>query len=195
MPLRINSLHPYDEHPGDIYPDPPQATLALLNIEPNMPHRLHDPCAGTGNIVRALRAAGHEVTAADVADLGCEGVVLEDFLTFKHRDFRDVGCVFNPPFRFAESFIRQALVSGAPFIAALVRLNFLESTGRRQLFEAYPPQRVHVSQRRLQMHRLGWSGPKAAANWTFCWMVWCQHNAPHPPEIHWFDWKDFEVTE
>ena len=43
---------------------PQEAVLALLRVE-RLPHRIWEPACGPGAIVKVLRAAGHDVVAAD----------------------------------------------------------------------------------------------------------------------------------
>jgi hypothetical protein len=49
----------------DCYSTPAVAIDALLTVE-SLPYRIWEPAAGYGNIVSALRDAGHKVIASDV---------------------------------------------------------------------------------------------------------------------------------
>jgi hypothetical protein len=145
-------------------------------------------CGGDGAIVRPLRAAGFDVIATDLADFGGEGIAAGvDYLTETLP--RDVtGIVTNPPYRSAVEFARKALRE-APYLALLLRTNFLKSTARLPFFRAHPPARVWISSRRLpMMHRNGWAGPTAPSNTCFAWFVWDECAAAERV-IDWFDWR------
>ena len=63
----------------DLHETPPEAARALLAVEP-LPHKIWEPCAGRGAIVRELVRVGHEVCAMDLvarAERGAELPVLE----------------------------------------------------------------------------------------------------------------------
>jgi len=80
--------------------------------------------------------------------------------------------VTNPPYRLAQAFASKASLD-APYVALLLRLNFLESTRRLPFFRTSPPRRVWVSSRRLpMMHRLGWTGRRSVSNHCFAWFIW-----------------------
>jgi hypothetical protein len=94
--------------------------------------------------------------------------------------------VNNPPFKLAIAFVAKAIID-APYVALLLRLNFLESVGRLPFFRKTPPARIWVSSGRLpMMHRLGWDGRHASSNHCFAWFVWERGAAS--VEIKWFDW-------
>jgi hypothetical protein len=135
-------MHTLEERGDDAYIDPPIATTALLHIEP--PQVLHDPACGQGIIVHTLRKAGHAVTASDIVDRGCSCMRIRNFPT-EPFNLSETGIVTNPPFKDCEAFLRKALADGAPYVAMITRLNFLEGVKRRPLFEEFPPTRVHIS--------------------------------------------------
>jgi hypothetical protein len=86
--------------------------------------------------------------------------------------------------RFAEKALREA-----PYLALLLRTNFLESTARLQFFRKHQPARIWISSRRLpMMHRHGWQGPRAPSNTCFAWFVWDAHS-DQKRVVDWFDWK------
>jgi hypothetical protein len=164
--------HPHSERGLDCYETPPEAVRALLRVEP-LPHRIWEPAAGRGAIVKVLRAAGHEVLASDVADYG-------DPTHFANRDFlaetklpAGVECILtNPPFRAVERFAAHAL-DLCPRVVLLLRLAFLESERRRGILEGRGLAHVHVFRKRLpMMHRAGWTGRKASSGMAFAWFAW-----------------------
>jgi hypothetical protein len=157
---------------NDLYETPRVAVEALLRVEV-LPHRIWEPCAGRGAIVDVLRAAGHDVEAADLIDYGVPG---QDW----GRDFLlefepPPGCdtiVTNPPFKIANEFVAHALEL-CPRVVMLLRLAFLESERRRPILEGRGLARVHVFRKRLpMMHRDQWAGRKANSGMAFAWFCW-----------------------
>jgi hypothetical protein len=97
--------------------------------------------------------------------------------------------VTNPPFQLAAQFAHKA-IGEAPFVALLLRMNFLESTLRLPFFRVAPPSRVWVSSRRLpMMRRQGWQGPRAASNACHAWFIW-DRAAAAGCRLGWFDWAE-----
>ena len=164
--------HTLAERGDDLYETPPVAVAALLRHE-GLPHRLWEPACGHGNIVKVLRAAGHEVIGSDLVDYG-------DPTHFYRRDFlleRKVpdGCqciITNPPFKLAEEFVAHALEL-CPLVMMLLRLAFMESERRTGILEGRGLARIHQFRKRLpMMHRAGWEGRKANSGMAFAWFVW-----------------------
>ena len=166
--MRIQSRHSRAARGLEAYWTPPEAIASLLGIEaahlPSRPCLIWEPAAGTGAIVRPLQAAGYEVIASDVADYGlddCQAGV--DYLTAAPpRGIQAI--VTNPPFTLAVRFAQKALTE-VPYLALLLRTNFLESQERLPFFRRHPPARIRISSRRLpMMHRHDWQGNKANSN-------------------------------
>ncbi len=186
--MRITSSHSFKDRGLDAYFTPIEATLSLLAIEP-LPKVLWEPACGNGAIVKPLRRAGHTVFAADIHqydDFDCEIVDYFKASPYAHAK----GIVTNPPFRLAIDFAKKAL-SEVPYLALLLRTNFLESQDRLSFFRQYPFSRIWISSRRLpQMHRYGWTGPEAPSNICYAWFIWDERSSDKRV-LDWFDWANF----
>lgn len=175
-----NGKHCLKDRGPDLYETPPEALRALMAVE-GLPLRIWEPACGLGAIVSPLRAAGHEVVATDLNEWGCpdsqSGI---DFL-MERRAPDGCECILtNPPFKLAGQFASHALTL-APVVILLLRLAFLEGTGRTKLLEHSGLARIHVFRNRLRrMHRHGWEGPKSEASAVaFAWFVWSRaHRGP-----------------
>jgi hypothetical protein len=178
---------PLVERGNDFYETPPEATLALLRIE-SLPIQIWEPACGRGAIVDVLRAAGHKVFASDLVDYGTPIMWRLDFLE-ELRAPEGTQCILtNPPYKLAAAFVRHALAL-CPRAIFLLRLAFLESTGRSDILEDGQLARVYVFRNRLpMMHRDGWTGPRASSAIPFAWFCW---NSAHrgPPELHRISWE------
>ena len=162
---------PLAEHRGDYYDTPSVAVHALLKVE-RLPHVIWEPACGTGNIVKVLRAAGHQVIATDLNARGCpESSAGNDFLIWGSW-FSCDAIVTNPPYSLAKEFVEVAL-EHAPLVIMLLRLAFFESERRTHILENRGLARIHCFRKRLpMMHRAGWEGRKANSGMAFAWFVW-----------------------
>jgi hypothetical protein len=193
--VRIQSSHHHADRGLDPYFSPPEATASLLGIEAgHLPERIWEPAAGDGAIVRPLQEAGFTVIASDIADYGLVGCSV-GINYLEAPPLGDVeAIVTNPPFKLALRFAEKAL-SEVPYLALLLRTNFLESTARLKFFCRHPPARIWISSRRLpMMHRHGWQGPRAPSNTCHAWFVW-DERSKQKSVMHWFDWKDYPVPD
>src|SRR5262249_61827809 len=125
--------HPHAERGLDLYETPAVATEALLRVE-KIPHRVWEPAAGRGAIVRVLRDRGHDVITSDVFDYGGLDFVA-DFLAQERMPDGCEAIVSNPPYQVAAKFVRHALDPSPP-VALLLRMAFLESARRCELLES-----------------------------------------------------------
>ena len=188
--MRIQSSHHHADRGLDAYFSPPEAAASLLHIEDEyLPQCIWEPAAGDGAIVRPLQAAGLTVIASDIVDYGLKDCAIVDYL--KAEPISEVqGVITNPPYKLAMRFAEKALRE-VPYLALLLRTNFLESTARLPFFHRHQPARIWISSRRLpMMHRHGWQGPRAPSNTCFAWFVW-DKRSKQKRMIDWFDWRDF----
>jgi len=130
----------------DDFPTPPWATRALSEKLTAMGEDLGaqaawEPCCNRGYMARPLTEAFARVHATDVHDYGWDGQDgVADFLIDWGQDDPAVDWVIaNPPFKLAESFIRQGLRLARRGVAVFVRTAFVEGQGRYEtLFEPVP---------------------------------------------------------
>lgn len=190
--MRMQSSHSDSDRGLDAYFTPIEAVLSLIEIEKPFlaPDRvIWEPACGDGAIVNPFREAGFQVFGSDIYDY-CDGKFpIMDYLTApKHPRIGAV--ITNPPFKLAIDFAKKAL-NEAPYVAFLLRTNWLESQERLSFFRQYPFSRIWISSRRLpQMHRFGWDGPEAPSNICYAWFVW-DLNSEDCLKLDWFDWADF----
>lgn len=187
--MRINSRHTNSDRGLDAYFTPREAVVSLIKIEnDHIPKVIWEPACGNGAIVIPLREAGFFVAASDICDYGFNCRIVDYLKVESYPGYR--GIITNPPFKLATEFATKAL-SEVPYLALLLRTNFLESQDRLPFFRKYPPSRVWISSRRLpQMHRHGWTGNEASSNIAFAWFIW-DKESDRDREINWFDWGEF----
>lgn len=175
---------------GDFYATPKWVTQALLSRVAIGYPTVCDPCCGSGAILRELSArvdSTVDVVGVELSDERHTAIfsrnearcVMDnvhaycaDWFTFNlfstNLGFteKDTAIVMNPPFCLAAEFVTDCVLR-FPFVAALLRLNFLASQGRRELIGLRPPQRLLVLSKRPSFTEDG----KTDAS-DYAWFVW-----------------------
>jgi hypothetical protein len=170
--------HSLTERGNDCYSTPAVAVDALLTVE-SLPYRIWEPATGHGNIVRALRDAGHVVIASDITHYTFPLDFEADFLKQTQAPTGTELILTNPPYKHATEFVDHALTL-CPRVIMLCRLAFLESERRSEILDTGALVAVHVFRNRLpMMHRDGWTGKRASSGIAFAWFCWDRdHRGP-----------------
>jgi hypothetical protein len=149
------------ERAYDLRETPPEATRALIRTGCLDDYRvLFEPCAGRGAISRELKAAGWRVISHDLVKYdGADADIHHGNDFFKSIQAHSLqAIVTNPPYRWADAFIRHGLKLGLP-VYVLLRLMALEGAGRSDVHQHL--HHVFIGIERLpMMHRPGWKGKK-----------------------------------
>ena len=149
------------------YEEPRACVDALLDAE-KFTGQILDPACGGGNIPKACRARGYDAAGSDIMDRGY-GTPGRDFLK---QDWLDDNILTNPPFSLAEQFVRHGLKCASRKVAIIQRLAFLESKGRKLMFESTPFARVWVCSSRVSMPPGGTDIPAKNGSMAYAWFVW-----------------------
>jgi len=163
----------------DFYRTPPEATHALLDRE-RFDGIIWEPACGDGAICSVLAERGYDVLATDLIDRGY-GEGGHDFFS---SPYTAQNIVTNPPYKFAERFVRHALDRTTGKVAMLLKLQFLEGVKRKALFEQTPLRTVYVFSKRLSMYRNGDRDGYYTGMIAFAWYVW-EHGYQGSPTISW----------
>lgn len=133
---RVFAQHDRAEH--DYYATSPEAVEELLKVE-KFTKKVWECACGEGHISKVLEAHGYEVISTDLIDRGFgEGYV--DFLKTEKTNI-PFDIVTNPPYKFAKEFVEKAIevIADGRKVAMLLKIQFLESVKRRELFDKHPP--------------------------------------------------------
>jgi hypothetical protein len=165
----------YKRSAFDAYPTPVVATEILLAHE-KFSKRIWECASGTGDISKVLERHGHEVESSDLQTH--DGIYGEKGVDFLLSNKRVDSIVSNPPYVLAEEFILKALECTGEKCAFLVRIAFLESIRRYQIFKEHPPSKVIVISRRLPFYANNKWNNKGAV-FGHAWIIWSkQYNGP-----------------
>ena len=181
---RNYALNEREEH--DYYATEPRALELLLEKETFDPYIWECAC-GKGHLSEVLNKRGYMVKSTDLIDRGYgEGGV--DFL--KCCEVHNGDIITNPPYKFAQQFVEHALglIPEGKRVAMFLKLTFLESKNRKEMFKKYPPEYIYVSSSRLRC-ALGGDFDKYKDNGTalaYCWFIW-RKGFQGEPRVRWFN--------
>lgn len=157
----------------DFYATEPKA-MELLLAEETFNKQIWEPACGQGHLSEVLKQHGYDVVSTDLIDRGYgQGNI--DFLCSNNIWGGDI--ITNPPYKYAKEFIEQALnlVEDGSKVAMFLKLTFLESKSRKELFSKYPFKTLYVSSSRLQCAKNGdfeCYSKGAATAVAYGWYVW-----------------------
>lgn len=169
--LRMAGSPVEEREKDDFYETNASAIDALIRAE-RFAGPIWEPACGRGAISRPLQAAGYEVISTDLIDRGF-GEPRVDFL----MEYRLLApnVVTNPPFKLGADFARKALELGCEKLALLMKITFLESAGRADLFDDQPFARCLVFRERQTFMKGGIEEVKMngfGGLICFAWFIW-----------------------
>lgn len=166
------SSHSLEEREvNDYYATDPVAGEWLLKLEPGL-NNIWECACGEGHLAKVFDKAGKLQCATDLIDRGY-GEIL-DFLDVDTSIKYNGDIVTNAPYKFAEQFIRKALdiVAYGHKVCMFLKLTFLESKSRKQLFEQYPPKTIWVSSSRINCAKNGDFDKYPSSAVAYAWYIW-----------------------
>lgn len=155
----------------DYYATEPKATELLLEEE-KFSNTIWECACGEGHMAKVLKNHGYDVYSTDLIDRGY-GTGGIDFL--RCNDIHNCDIITNPPYKYAKEFVLKALdsITVGHKVAMFVKLTFLETQGRKQLFLRYPPKTIYISSSRLQCWKNGdKQASKGSTAIAYIWIVW-----------------------
>lgn len=177
----------------DFYATPETSTRAILDKEV-LEGSIYEPAAGQGHIVKVLKEyyPNNEIFATDLVDrgdpfnLGIVGNI--DFLQKEYKQGEFDNIITNPPFNMAQEFIEKALAVATKKVIMFAKIQLLEGTERRKMFDKFPPKTVYVFTKRQNPMRNGSSVDEKGKPWAstmcFAWFVW-EKGYKGKPTIEW----------
>lgn len=166
----------------DLYCTHPKAVEELLKLEQFSP-QIWEPCDGLGHISDTLIANGYYVRRSDITTRGRDIEQL-DFLAYDSEQWQG-DIITNPPYSCATDMVRKALavVYDGCKVAKWLRILFLESKHRQDLFKAFPPKRIWVSSSRIPCSDR--DGNFRGSAQGYAWYLW-QKGYKGETIINWF---------
>lgn len=126
---------------------------------------------GGGHIASVLQNNGYKVIVQDIINRGFPGTTIKDFLTQNHNEY-DI--ITNPPYILAKEFAEHALNISpeGTKIAMFLKLTFLESQSRKELFEINPFKTLYVFSSRRNCAKNGDFEKYSSSVVAYGWYIW-----------------------
>lgn len=155
---------------NDYYATEPIAGNLLLEVEPDL-NNIWECACGEGHLAKVFDEAGKLGKSTDLINRGYGGV--EDFL-ININPYYNGDIVTNPPFKYAQEFIENALarVDEGRKVCMFLKVLFLESKTRRKLFDEQPPKTIYVSSSRINCAKFGDFEKYTTKAIAYAWFVW-----------------------
>lgn len=147
----------------DFYPTPEIATVKFLEAE-KFEGEIWEPACGDGAMSKVIERYGYPCKSTDLIYRGYG----EGGVDFMRCTYQADNIMTNPPFKHANKFIHHALTHASKKVALLLRLNILESKGRKKLFTEFPFARLYVHSERIPFQ----ARTEASNAIAFAWYVW-----------------------
>ena len=156
---------------NDFYATHPHAMEIAIPIlkEIGMNKNIWECSCGKGHLSEVLKENGYNVYSSDLVDRGYGDV--KDFLEQTKTFNGDI--LTNPPFKLAENFIEKSmeLLNDGNKAIFFLKVQFLESKGRKTLFEKYNPKYVIVNSERQQCSKDADFEKYHATTQCYCWFI------------------------
>ena len=91
------------------------------------------------------------------------------------------------PYKYASEFVEHALdiSMDSVKVAMFLKIQFLESKKRRELFKKYPPKKIYVFTNRMNCGKNGVFGKESSAV-CYAWFIW-EKGYTGLPNVDWID--------
>lgn len=182
----------------DFYETPLDVTKAFLDASGWQPKTnvIWEPAAGNGAIAFVVKDyfPGAMVVTSDIKTRALGLTMESDFLQHQWAEGKEFlqnkDIITNPPFSHAQQFVEKALELVNGDIVMLLRLAFLETTARRELFNKKHLREVWVSSKRIHFtspyltQRERETGKKSNSGMAMAWFIF-NRNYIGDPVIKW----------
>lgn len=157
--------------------------LEKLNI--TLPNLIVEPSVGSGNIANSFLEKGHNILAYDIVNRGFPNTNVCDWLEVNERPEEDLAIVANFPFYDINKHTIHSLqlLKDGEYLIELAKIQFLETKGRKMIFEKFPPKYVLVFSERIKCLANDIDDHKQSAI-CFCWFIF-QKGFTGLPQICW----------
>lgn len=156
----------------DFYATNPKALLLLETLNKDcvfLSKNIWECSCGMGHLSKVLIEKGYDVKSSDIINRGFGEQI--DFLNFNEEYNGDI--LTNPPFKFAEKFIEKSmsLLKENNKLFLFLKIQFLESKSRYELFKKYPLKYIYVHSSRQLCCRDGDFEKYTSTTQFYAWYI------------------------
>ena len=169
----------HEREERDYYATDPIAAELLLEVEEL--NNVWEPAAGQCHLANVFEKVGKLGKKSDIINRDNDpNMKVEDFLKrglLTKKEVWDGDIVTNPPYKFAEEFVRKAIetITEGHKVCMFLKLTFCEGQSRKILFQEFPPKTIYVSSSRITCAMNGEfikEGKKQSSAVCYAWFVW-----------------------
>jgi len=162
----------------DFYQTPTRCVEKLLEKE-RFTWSILEPCSWAGAISKIVEKNWYNIMSQDIrTDDWVYGKKWVDFLSLNNeKEYQNI--ITNPPYFIAKDFIEKSLNKTSWKVCMLLKLSFLESTGRYNFFKNTPLKNVYVFCKRVNMYPEWQPIPKNSWTIAYAWYI----------REHWYEWE------
>ena len=191
--MATNSHSKNERETHDFYATSPVAIDMLLNSMPELyAYEIREPATGHGHMVKRMRELGLTVQATELINRSSENMLIDDcefgvdFLTLDLGEQFNGAIVTNPPYKYAEEFIRKGIdiVADNCYVCMFLPIRYLEGKQRKKLFKELPPLKVIISSSRIECAPNGDFSKGNGSAAGYAWYIW-QKGFNGKPIIEW----------
>ena len=155
---------------NDFYATEPKALELLLKIE-NFKDVWECAC-GQGHLSEVLKKQNIHKRSSDLINRGYSSDIF-DFLSIDNLKWTG-DIITNPPYRYAKEFVEKSLqiIENGNKVAMFLKIQFLESQGRKNIFQTQPPKKIYISSSRLNCAKNGDFVKYKSSAICYAWFVW-----------------------
>ena len=154
---------------NDLYCTNPKTLELLLQYE-TFDNNIWECCNGLSHLSNYLISNGYSVRKSDIDNYNQTDVEIIDFL--QTTDVWKGDIITNPPYKDAESFVRKALSICDGKVVMNLKINFLATQKRKQLFTDLPPKTIYILSKRYSCAKDGEFEKFNNGAIDYCWIVW-----------------------
>jgi hypothetical protein len=184
--LGASNLSERDRAEHDYYATPSRAGEDLIQVRPDI-RNIWECAVGQGHL--AVGLGDRVIRSSDLIQRPHfeTGQLPEQLDFLESNEPWDGWIVTNPPFKYAKEFAMKANDLASQGVALFLRIQFLESIKRQELFKKYPPKYMYVYAKRCPQCALNGDFSKPTGNaTTYCWFVW-EKDSTTEPVVRWIN--------
>ena len=153
----------------DYYATDPKAAELLLEIMPEL-NNIWECACGEGHLAKVFDDAGKLYKATDLINRGYGTTA--DFLLC-NETYNNGDIVTNPPYKYAQEFVEHALelVDVGRYACMFLKVLFLESRSRKELFTKFPPKVIYISSSRINCAKNGDFDTYTSSAIAYAWYI------------------------